>query len=172
MINMQNPKIKQSPEEFGRGLASGLSEIIKNIRKRIYEYGIHVTKKELDNIEQSFLVLYLSSTVVAITNSNDISESLKESVITHFDKYFTSNILDKKEIEFIKDLQQKIEFWSQQLIEIILNPPERPTLNVGRFLLEIAGNQSNKFNDMELIMRLTSDFCIAVNVTNETLTMF
>lgn len=167
MVNRTPNKIAQTPEEFGQGLALGLFEITDNIRQRIYEYGIQVSEKEVDNIEQAFILVYLSSSIVAITVSDDIPERLKGNIVAYFDKCFTSNMLDRKKIEFVKDLKQKFESWSQQLVEIIINPPEQPTLNIGRLLLKIAGNQSSKFNDIELIGRLTVDFCIAVHVINE-----
>lgn len=179
MINRTPNKIDQSPEEFGQGLALGLSEITDNIRQRIYEYEIQLTEKEMDNMEQSFMLVYLTSLIATIASSEDIPEKLKKRVIACFEQEFVKKLMGKKESKFITDLKHKINTWSQQFIEFIIeikfvidSPSATSTLKPGQLLLKsafgnLSVNEAAKFNDVFLISTLTYDFYIEVHIVDE-----
>lgn len=175
ILNRASRKIMQSPEEFGEGLAAGLSEITNNILKLIYSYDIEMTEDEIDRMEQALMLVYIMSIVAAITSSDEIHDNLKKKVVGYFEQSLILNLLERKENYYIHDLKNKLHMWSQRFIELIITPPEQSTLNVGRFLLKVAFgdmsvSESSKFNDPLLISKLTSDFCIAVNISTEYVT--
>jgi hypothetical protein len=179
MINKTPFKINQSPDEFGQGLALGLSELAGNIRKMLYNYKIPATEKEMDNMEQAFIIVYLTSLMATIASSDGIPEKLKKRVVACFEQEFVKNLIDKKESEFIVDLKERNNMWSQQFVEFIVetkfvidSSSALSTLKPGQLLLKTAyGNFSDKeaakFNNMRLIMKLTYGFYFVIHIVED-----